>query len=129
MSYKAVQWVLDLRWPRKGVAPTKMVLLALAHHYNEAEGRAYPSVGLLADECSMTVRQVHRHLRVLESTRFGEGALKGIALLETVSERRWNGTQRASTYHLPAYEVQRQQSDARVTRNAEQGDTDVSQPA
>ena len=96
MSRKAVDWVLSVRFSPKHAA-TRLVLVVLAHHYNDLKGRAYPSVKRLAEECSLSRRQVHYHLRLLEASR----------LLCIEHERRADGTQRASSYTFPPFEAQR----------------------
>ena len=47
--------------------PAKLVLLALADHANGQTGLCIPGQKALADQCSMSVRTVQRHLNTLES--------------------------------------------------------------
>ena len=47
--------------------PAKLVLLALADHANGQTGLCIPGQKLLAEQCSMSVRTVQRHLQTLES--------------------------------------------------------------
>ena len=44
----------------------KLVLLALANRSNHETGACFPGQELIADECSMSVRTVRRHLKTLE---------------------------------------------------------------
>ena len=48
--------------------PAKLVLLALADHANGQTGLCIPGQKALADQCSMSVRTVQRHLNTLESS-------------------------------------------------------------
>ena len=47
--------------------PAKLVLLALADHANGQTGLCIPGQKLLAEQCSMSVRTVQRHLQTLEA--------------------------------------------------------------
>ena len=47
--------------------PAKLVLIALADHANGQTGLCIPGQKALADQCSMSVRTVQRHLNTLES--------------------------------------------------------------
>lgn len=47
----------------------KMVLLKLADNAND-EGVSWPSISTIAEQCSMSVRAVHRHLALLKSGGF-----------------------------------------------------------
>lgn len=46
--------------------PAKLVLLALANRTNHETGMCFPGQELIAEECSMSVRTVRRHLKTLE---------------------------------------------------------------
>lgn len=45
-------------------ALTRLVLSALRKHMQPDGGRCYPSQKLIADECALSLRTVHKHLRV-----------------------------------------------------------------
>jgi hypothetical protein len=69
----------------------KLVLLALADHANGQTGLCIPGQKLLADQCSMSVRTVQRHIQVLEDA----------GLLRREARMRGQGRGRTSDrYHL-----------------------------
>lgn len=62
MSVNLMAWAF-----RQDVDPAaKLVLLALADHANGQNGLCIPGQKLLAEQCSMSVRTVQRHLQTLE---------------------------------------------------------------
>lgn len=62
MSHRATIWAIQQRGLKPGA---KLVLIQLADHHNPVNG-CFPGQELLADECEMTVRSVHAHLKTLE---------------------------------------------------------------
>ena len=62
MSINAMNWAFQQDLP----PAEKLVLLALADHYNGGTGLCIPGQKLLAEQASMSVRSVQRHLSALE---------------------------------------------------------------
>ena len=62
MSINAMNWAFQQNLP----PAEKLVLLALADHYNGGTGLCIPGQKLLAEQASMSVRSVQRHLADLE---------------------------------------------------------------
>ena len=65
MSFQAMSWAVEQRCDNAG---EKLVLLMLANHTNSHTGRCDPSHKMLADECSMGVSTLRRHLEALEKS-------------------------------------------------------------
>lgn len=63
MSVSAINYVFAL--PIKS-SPQKLVLLAIANRISDDTGRCFPGQALLADECTMSERQVREHLASLQ---------------------------------------------------------------
>jgi biotin operon repressor len=63
MSVNLMAWAFGQRVD----PPAKLVLLALADHANGQTGLCIPGQKLLAEQCSMSVRTVQRHLQTLEA--------------------------------------------------------------
>jgi DNA-binding transcriptional MocR family regulator len=62
MSFQAMTWAVTQRCDSSG---EKLVLIMLANHTNSHTGQCNPSHKLLADECSMGVSTLKRHLQSL----------------------------------------------------------------
>jgi DNA-binding transcriptional ArsR family regulator len=62
MAVELMGWAFK----QKVSPPAKLVLLALADHANGQTGLCIPGQKLLAEQCSMSVRTVQRHLAALE---------------------------------------------------------------
>lgn len=60
-----MSWAVEQRCDNAG---EKLVLLMLANHTNSHTGRCDPSHKMLADECSMGVSTLRRHLEALEKS-------------------------------------------------------------
>ena len=74
--------------------PAKLVLLALADHANGQTGLCIPGQKALAEQCSMSVRTVQRHLATLEAV----GLIRRAARMRgecrgRTSDRYWLGDQ------------------------------------
>ncbi len=67
MSIQAVAWVLEQYIPLPG---PKLVLVALANHVGHVSGTCFPRVELIAQEASLSIRSVQRHLGWLEKNGF-----------------------------------------------------------
>jgi biotin operon repressor len=64
MSLDLMSWAF-----KQNIEPgPKLVLLALADHANGQTGLCIPGQKLLAEQCSMSVRTVQRHIQVLEDS-------------------------------------------------------------
>jgi hypothetical protein len=62
MSFQAMTWAVTQQCDSSG---EKLVLIMLANHTNSHTGQCNPSHKLLADECSMGVSTLKRHLQSL----------------------------------------------------------------
>jgi len=62
MSFQAMTWAVSQQCDSSG---EKLVLIMLANHTNSHTGQCNPSHKLLADECSMGVSTLKRHLQSL----------------------------------------------------------------
>jgi DNA-binding transcriptional MocR family regulator len=62
MSVKAMDWAFSQKLPPS----EKLVLLSLADHYNGQTGVCIPGQKSLAEQTSMCVRTIQRHLKSLE---------------------------------------------------------------
>lgn len=63
MSLNLMAWA----FAQKVDPPAKLVLLALADHANGQTGLCIPSQQLLAEQCTMSIRTIQRHLITLET--------------------------------------------------------------
>lgn len=65
MSLTAINYALAL--PRETVTGSaRLVLIVLAHHYNDSRQGTWPSVDTIACEAGLSTGQVRNHLRSLE---------------------------------------------------------------
>lgn len=111
MSHIATQWAWNQRLPPQ----RKLVLMRLADRADK-HGRCRPSVTLIAEECSMSVRTVQRHLRDLEQDK----------LVEVEKRYRLNGSQRSNGYLLCAIPLAAPASDVTPPTTSESADDQVS---
>ena len=98
----------------------KLVLLALADHANGQTGLCIPGQKLLAEQCSMSVRTVQRHLMALEDEGYvrREARMRGAGRGRT-SDRYYLGDQRDSSA------PKRQDDTTKATNQDDQHDTVV----
>jgi hypothetical protein len=106
MSIQAVAWVLE---NSQSTGSERLVLIALANHYNQATEWSYPSVDLIADEARVSRATVFRCLERL------------VALGELEFTRRGPGRGRRNEYRLPFLPEKRSQDETlfKVTRMSE----------
>jgi hypothetical protein len=80
MSFQAMAWAVEQKCENAG---EKLVLLMLANHCNGHTGQCNPSQSRLADECSMGVSTLKRHIAGLADKGFIEvtqRAVDGVSL-------------------------------------------------
>ena len=114
MSLDLMSWAF-----KQPVDPgAKLVLLALADHANGQTGLCIPGQKLLAEQCSMSVRTVQRHLITLEDGGYvrREARMRGAGRGRT-SDRYYLGEQRDSSAS------QRQDDTTNATNQDDQHDT------
>lgn len=110
MSFQAMTWAVEQPCTSPG---QKLALLMLANHCNGHSGKCIPSHKLLADECSMGVSTLKRHLQVL--------ADKGLL---TIIPRSQDGVSMPNQYRLNL-EVGRSELDGGVGPNRAGGRSDL----
>lgn len=103
MSHKATIWAIQQRGLKPGA---KLLLIQLADHHNPVNG-CFPGQELLAEECEMTVRSVHAHLKTLE----------GLGLIRRIKHDE-EGRRRRSDRYVFAFE------DPEITKDAAPAQTD-----
>lgn len=100
MSLNLMAWA----FAQKVDPPAKLVLLALADHANGQTGLCVPGQKLLAEQCSMSVKTVQRHLQKLEAA----------GLIRREARMRGQGRGRTSD----AYYLNDQHDNTRPTRQS-----------
>jgi DNA-binding transcriptional MocR family regulator len=65
MSLEAINWALSLP-PESVRGPARMVLMIMAHHYNDKMRATWPSVETIAAEAGLSTGQARNHIRKLE---------------------------------------------------------------
>lgn len=95
MSIQHVAAVLDARDERI-TGTRKLVLITLANRTNE-HGKCWPSQGLLAGECGISVRALADHLKALESDGFIKRSTQHLG--------KGNGSRTTYTLHLAMLKV------------------------
>lgn len=93
MGFEAVNWVLNSARNRDGSrigASRKLVLLGIASHADKYGDNAWPSLETLADYADLSIDQVRRHLRALESEGVLVTEANGGGTRKTPADRRPN---------------------------------------
>lgn len=90
MSARAINWAVK---QTAGGSVAKVILLLIAEHYSEPDGRAWPSQDTLSREAELSERSV----------RNGVAALAEAGLIHVELWKRQDGSKVGNRYYLPRY--------------------------
>jgi len=85
MSCEAITFIKAKRIPS---SPQKLLAVMIAEHTSNKTGRCYPGQALLADECTMSERQVREHAKALED----------IGIIRRYERRKKDGSQQWNSH-------------------------------